>query len=97
MSEAREKINPAESRFHKTTPDRLTLSRHRLYTPRIVAGVVKLVDAPDSKSGTRKGVGVRVPPPAPREKRGLGLWRLTLFLFHRVPPLLPPSYRFLAL
>ena len=32
--------------------------------PRL-AGVVELVDAPDSKSGARNGVGVRVPPPAP--------------------------------
>ena len=30
------------------------------------AGVVELVDAPDSKSGARDGVRVRVPPPAPR-------------------------------
>ena len=29
------------------------------------AGVVELVDAPDSKSGPRKGVWVQVPPPAP--------------------------------
>ena len=29
------------------------------------AGVVKLADAPDSKSGDRKVVGVRFPPPAP--------------------------------
>jgi hypothetical protein len=29
------------------------------------AGVVELVDAPDSKSGARDGVRVRVPPPAP--------------------------------
>jgi hypothetical protein len=28
--------------------------------------VVELVDAPDSKSGARDGVRVRVPPPAPR-------------------------------
>lgn len=28
------------------------------------AGVVKLVDAPDSKSGTRESVRVRFPPPA---------------------------------
>jgi hypothetical protein len=32
--------------------------------PRL-AGVVELVDAPDSKSGARNGVRVRVPPPAP--------------------------------
>ena len=31
--------------------------------PRL-AGVMELVDVPDSKSGARKGVGVRVPPPA---------------------------------
>lgn len=29
------------------------------------AGVAESVDAPDSKSGFRKEVGVRVPPPAP--------------------------------
>lgn len=29
------------------------------------AGVVKLVDAPDSKSGVRKDVSVRLRPPAP--------------------------------
>ena len=33
--------------------------KHRL------AGVVELADAPDSKSGARKGVGVRPSPPAP--------------------------------
>jgi hypothetical protein len=32
--------------------------------PRL-AGVMELVDVPDSKSGARDGVGVRVPPPAP--------------------------------
>ena len=32
--------------------------------PRL-AGVMELVDVPDSKSGARKGVGVRFPPPAP--------------------------------
>ena len=32
-----------------------------------LAGVVELVDAPDSKSGARNGVRVRVPPPAPIE------------------------------
>ena len=39
----------------------------RLYTSCIdnLAGVAKLADAPDSKSGSRKGVGVQVPPPAP--------------------------------
>ena len=36
--------------------------------PRL-AGVVELVDAPDSKSGARNGVRVRVPPPAPLSKR----------------------------
>ncbi len=30
-----------------------------------LAGVMELVDVPDSKSGARDGVGVRVPPPAP--------------------------------
>ena len=30
-----------------------------------LAGVMELVDAPDSKSGARKGVRVRFPPPAP--------------------------------
>jgi hypothetical protein len=32
--------------------------------PRL-AGVMELVDVPDSKSGASDGVGVRVPPPAP--------------------------------
>ncbi len=31
------------------------------------AGVMELVDVPDSKSGARDGVGVRVPPPAPHK------------------------------
>jgi hypothetical protein len=43
--------------------------------PRL-AGVVELVDAPDSKSGARNGVRVRVPPPAPIESR------LTAFLLN---------------
>ena len=30
-----------------------------------LASVAEPVDAPDSKSGTREGVGVRVPPEAP--------------------------------
>ena len=30
-----------------------------------VAGVAELADAPDSGSGARKGVRVRLPPPAP--------------------------------
>ena len=30
-----------------------------------LAGVMELVDVPDSKSGVRENVGVRVPPPAP--------------------------------
>ncbi len=30
-----------------------------------IAGVMELVDVPDSKSGARNGVGVRFPPPAP--------------------------------
>ena len=34
-----------------------------------LAGVVELVDAPDSKSGARNGVRVRVPPPAPFSAR----------------------------
>ena len=34
-----------------------------------LAGVVELVDAPDSKSGARNGVGVQVPPPAPYKHR----------------------------
>lgn len=33
-----------------------------------LAGVVELVDAPDSKSGARNGVRVRVPPPAPHSQ-----------------------------
>jgi hypothetical protein len=35
--------------------------------PRL-AGVMELVDVPDSKSGASDGVGVRVPPPAPYRK-----------------------------
>jgi hypothetical protein len=35
--------------------------------PRL-AGVMELVDVPDSKSGARDGVGVRVPPPAPQKQ-----------------------------
>ena len=31
------------------------------------AGVAELVDAPDSKSGSRQGVGVRFPSPAPQD------------------------------
>jgi hypothetical protein len=34
-----------------------------------VAGVMELVDVPDSKSGVLTGVRVRVPPPAPPETR----------------------------
>ena len=30
-----------------------------------IAGVMELVDVPDSKSGASDGVRVRVPPPAP--------------------------------
>ena len=33
----------------------------------IFAGVAELADAPDSKSGDRKVVWVRVPPPVPRK------------------------------
>ena len=33
-----------------------------------MASVAESVDAPDSKSGTREGVGVRVPPEAPLTK-----------------------------
>ncbi len=40
--------------------------------PRL-AGVVELVDAPDSKSGARNGVRVRVPPPAPHGQGHLTL------------------------
>ncbi len=36
-----------------------------LNLPNAHAGVVELVDAPDSKSGVRKDVSVRVRPPAP--------------------------------
>lgn len=35
----------------------------------MVAGVAELADALDSKSGTRKGVWVRPPPPAPNRIR----------------------------
>ena len=42
---------------------------HRLsavcYSLSARAGVAKQADAPDSKSGSRKGVGVRFPSPAP--------------------------------
>ena len=40
---------------------------------RLPAGVVELVDAPDSKSGARKGVPVRFRPPAPIGNRVQGL------------------------
>ena len=36
-----------------------------------VAGVLELADETDSKSVVRKGVWVRVPPPAPIKKTGL--------------------------
>ena len=36
---------------------------------RLQAGVMELVDVPDSKSGASDGVGVRVPPPAPKINR----------------------------
>ena len=39
--------------------------RYNKMIRRPTAGVVELVDAPDSKSGARNGVRVRVPPPAP--------------------------------
>ena len=38
------------------------------YGPSHAAGVVELVDAPDSKSGASDGVRVRVPPSAPIDK-----------------------------
>ena len=34
------------------------------YRPISIAEVAELADAPDSKSGSRKGVGVRLPPSA---------------------------------
>ena len=37
----------------------------REFTPAALAGMAELVDAPDSKSGFRKEVGVRFPLPAP--------------------------------
>jgi hypothetical protein len=42
--------------------------------PRL-AGVMELVDVPDSKSGARDGVGVRVPPPAPYKRCNFGVNR----------------------
>ena len=42
-----------------------------------IASVAEPVDAPDSKSGTREGVGVRVPPEAPKIARRLA----ALFIF----------------
>ena len=37
---------------------------YALYISKVIAGVVKLVDAPDSKSGDLRVVRVQVPPPA---------------------------------
>jgi hypothetical protein len=37
------------------------------YNPGSLAGVAESVDAPDSKSGSLRGVWVRVPPPAQQE------------------------------
>ncbi len=37
------------------------------------AGVVKLVDAEDSKSSARKGMSVRFRPPAPHKIKGLSI------------------------
>jgi hypothetical protein len=50
-----------------------------------LAGVMELVDVPDSKSGARNGVGVRVPPPAPSSdlkkfKRSPTWWALPTLL-----------------
>jgi hypothetical protein len=47
------------------------------------AGVVKLVDAEDSKSSGRKPMRVRFPPPAPNEKKGLAFSGQPLFLSGR--------------
>ena len=38
------------------------------------AGVVKLVDAEDSKSSERKFVSVQFRPPAPKKIKGLAIW-----------------------
>lgn len=43
-----------------------------------LAGVVELVDAPDSKSGARNGVRVRVPPPAPYNQCIFGVNRTNI-------------------
>ena len=43
-----------------------------------LAGVVELVDAPDSKSGARNGVGVQVPPPAPYNQCCFGVNRTNM-------------------
>ena len=40
-----------------------------MYNTSGVAGVMELVDVADSKSAASDGVGVRVPPPAPRRSK----------------------------
>ena len=42
-----------------------------LYNHTVCAGVVKLVDAGDSKSPARKGIPVRPRAPAPKENQGV--------------------------
>ena len=54
---------PAPLRMHELRHDSLQESAAG---PRVRAGVVELVDAPDSKSGIRKDVSVRFRPPAPK-------------------------------
>ena len=45
----------------------LAAPEYRRYNGHVItcAGVAELVDAPDSKSGSLRGVGVRFPSPAP--------------------------------
>ncbi len=43
--------------------------------------MVELADAPDSKSGSRKGVGVRFSPPAPLIKQGVRYFVYTPLIF----------------
>lgn len=56
------------------------------------AGVAELADALDSKSGSRKGVGVRAPPPVPNsthhppiEKSGIPDLAMAQEMMRRVP------------
>ena len=56
------------------------------------AGVAELADALDSKSGSRKGVGVRAPPPVPNsthhphiERSGMADLAMAQEIMRRVP------------